>query len=265
MINRRVTRTVLNSTETTVYTNSPKSDPLTFELLSTDSFYIGFHGKFASRFFQMKTANASSRTVSLDYWNGTAWTPVQDLLDQTDGFKHSGFIHWQNVSDWALKSLSPVVDVPLYWVRLKVSGTLDVNTKLESVLSLLCDDDLVSEDYPELISDDRWLPEGQTDFVPQYLSAKDMVVLRLKQRGLIQDESQIIDVNGVQKAAVHAFATTIYRPLAKTDEMKALYDTARKAFENETDRLSMAVDKNKDGLVSNAERQTVGYTKLVRR
>jgi hypothetical protein len=265
MINRRVTRTVLNLTETTDKTNSISTDALGFVIGVSDSFYLGFYGKFASRYFKLGTLNTNAVTVSLSYWDGSAFTAVDDLVDQTVGFTKSGFIHWQNKDDWKQRSLTGIdSDIELYWVKLTVSGSLSAGTTLQAVLPLLCDDELVGMYYPELISDTRWLPtEG--NFLKQYLAAKDLVVLRLRQRRLIEDESQIIDVNGVEIAAVHAAAKIILQPIATGEEMQAWLGRASREFDNEVSQLALNVDQNKDGQISSAERHDFGETFIRRR
>lgn len=265
MINRRVTRSILNTTETTDKTNSPTSNTLSFVFLTTDAFYVGFQGPFAARYFKMGTVNTNSATLTVKYWNGSTWANVEDLVDQTYGFTQSGFIHWQNVGDWVASEQTPVTDKELFWIKITTSANLSAGTTLQAVLNLFCDDALVTAYYPEIISDTRYLPSGKTDFLEQYIAAKDLVVLRLKQRQLIGDESHIIDINAVSIAAIHAFAKVLLSPIATNDETKERLNQASRDFEDEVSRLSLGVDQNKDGLVSEAEEQDFGSTFMVRR
>lgn len=265
MINRRVVRTILDTTETMAKTNSPSSDALAFQFLTTQSFYVGFYGKFANRYFLMGVANTNPADITVEYWDGSAWATVLDVIDQTNGFTQSGFIHWENVGDWQPLELTPADDVALYWVRLKTSANLSATTTLQAVLNLYCDDELLRAYYPELISDSRYLPPGRTNFLEQYLAAKDLVVLRLRQRRLIQDESQIIDSNDVAVAAVHAAAKIIMKPIATSDEMRQRLADSEAEFDNEISQLSLNVDKDKSGVVSEVERSDMGEPFLRRR
>lgn len=254
MINRRVIRTVLNSDETTKQTTSIKDDPLLFEVTDADAFYVGFYGRFSSRYIAMDEVNTNDVSVSVKYWNGTTWVAVQDLIDQTSGFTSSGFLHWQNQDDWELKVLDPITDQELYWVKIEVDDDLSDDTAIEAVLDLYCDDEIVRPYYPELISDARYKPSGATNFLEQYVAAKDLVVLKLKQRRLIQDESQVIDINAVAIAAVHAFAWVLLHPIASSDSQRQMRDDAKSAFELEIQETNFSVDANKDGIVSDVER-----------
>lgn len=269
MINRRVTRTILNTTETTALT-SLNSAGLSFVLLTTDSFYIGFHGKFSARYFQMSVVNSATSVMSVDYWNGSEWASVDDLVDQTSvggkTFAQSGFVSWSNKSDWTKRSLTGIDDdIQLYFVRVKVSVDLSLLTKIASVLNLFSDDALLRSYYPEIISNVAYLPSGKTNFLDQHLAAKDLVVLRLKQRRMIDDESQVIDINMVAVAAVHACAWIILSPIATSDDSKEIRDTAFKALGEELSQLTLGVDSNKDGVVSEVERSVSTSTMVVRR
>jgi hypothetical protein len=108
--------------------------------------------------------------------------------------------------------------------------------------------------FPELVSDTNYLPTGKTNFIQQHMAAKDLVVLRLKQRKIIDSEAQIIDINDVAIAAVYAAAMLILQPIATSPASQALLDTATKGFDGEISKVSFAVDQNEDGLVDETER-----------
>lgn len=260
LIRRSTTRTVLSGAEKTHLTDTPNSDLLTFVLTTSDEFYIGFREKFACRYFAMDTVNTNAATVSVKYWDGTTWSDVKDLIDQTSGFTKSGFISWENEDDWTLKNVSPITDEDqkLYWVKVTVSANLSVGTKLQAVLNLFCDDDMLSQYYPELANDSRWKPEGQDNFLPQYVAAKDLIVARLKKMKLITDESQILDPNQVALAAVHAAAYIIMRPISDTDEDRQTAKDAEAEMNKELNNVPVMVDVDNSGTIDEAEEQVEG-------
>jgi hypothetical protein len=266
MLNRNVIRTILDSTETTKSTNTINSDALAFVIGVANSFYIGYQYKFAARYIHMGTANTNTVTTTVEYWNGTAYAAVDDVMDQTNGFKNSGFISWINKADWqAHNQAGTDADLELYWVKVTVSGTLSAGTTVQAVLNLFCDDGLLRAYYPELITDTRYLPSSRTDFVEQYQAAKDLCVLRMKQRRLIDNEGQVIDINDVSIAATHAAAWIILSPIAGNDAIKALSEAALDKFNNEIGSLTLGVDSNKDGIVSEGERSFISVPFIMRR
>lgn len=259
MINRRVTRVLQGSTEITGFLTRPNSANKVVALTTSDFLYLGFHGQFSSRYFQVGVANAVVSTLSVQYWNGSAWNAVDDLVDQTSvggaAFAQSGFISWENKSDWVKSTQTGLdADVSLYWVRLSVSANLTGTTALKSILSIYSDDTLLAAYFPELVSDTNYLPSGKVNFLDQHVAAKDMVVLRLKQRKLIDDEAQVIDANDVAIAATYACAKLILQPIATSEASQALLAMSAAGFDAEISKVTFEVDQDADGIVSDAER-----------
>jgi len=264
LLQREITRTILNSDETTSNTSKVASDPQAFVLLAADSFYVGYNGRFAARYFDLSTVNASPSTVSVSYWDGSQYSAVSDLIDQTDGFTKSGFISWENSTNWSSKEQSGV-DKSLYWIRIKVSADLDAGTELQSCVNLFSTNELLQSYYSILVQDTRWLPEGETSFIKKHVAAKDLVVNRLKERRLIQKESDIIDLNAVSVAATHACAYLILQETAISEDIQQIRDWAYKNFEDEIDQLKLNVDKDQDGVVDDSEAQDFGIIEVRRR
>lgn len=265
MIHRNVTRTILNSAETTKETFSINSSTLLFELTTSDSFYVGYQGKFAARHFNFSTPSSVAGDITVQYWNGSAWAAVLDPVDQTYGFTQSGFISWENQNDWQVQKLTPIDDVDLYWIKITVGTDLAIGTLLQSVVNLFSDDEMLRIYYPELITDSRYLPASRTNFLEQHQAAKDKIVQVMKQRRLITGEDQVIDINTVAIAATHMTAYMIYLPIATSEQVRILRDDAYKAAFSEIDQLALSVDQNKDGTISDAERSDFGETLLRRR
>ena len=254
VINRNVTRTIKNTTDTTAETRNLTGDTVAFNLSSSDEFYIGFKKPFSTRYFNLGTANATTNAVTIKYWNGTAFAAVEDVIDQTQGFTQSGFISWENISGWTAVAQTPITDVELYWIELTVDVGLDAGTTLTSVNNLFCDTSTVSRYYPELISDSSYIPSSQTDFMPQLEAAKDSVVLKLKQDKVITDEAQVIDINEVAVATVHAFADIIYSPILRGTDREEELDDIREQFNDELRQAHKSFDFDESGTIEEDEK-----------
>jgi hypothetical protein len=253
LVLRNITRTIKGSTETTLQTKEANADALAFVLTTSDYFYIGSVNKFAARYFHFGTLNTQAGTLVVQYWDGSAWTAVEDLVDQTQHFTRSGFVSWVNESDWAKRAQTPITPDPeLYWVRISVSANLSAGTSLKAVLNLYCDDTLLKKYYPELISDTRYLPDAG-NFLEQYEAARDLVVLRLKADQIIDDESQVIDPNEVCLAAVHAAAHIILYPITNKETDTRATDAERK-FNSELNRVRLSLDLDKSGIIEDDEK-----------
>lgn len=270
LLPKEITRVIYSPTDTdlTYACQDPNQVTSAFAMLDDDTqfLYLGFYGKFASRYFHMGVVNSSTNPVLVvEYWNGTDWAPVLDLHDETIGFTQSGFISWRNKDDWKPTNVDPLSDESekLYWVRISPTGDeIDGTPTLNAVLNLFSNDTALRRFYPELVTDSRYLPSGRTNFIEQHIAAKNRVVTKLKQRRVIEDESQIIDINEVAEAAVHACADIILSPISTDEE---LLKRIRAAFENEMNDLTKHADANKDGQVSDTERQDISFGTVVRR
>ena len=247
--------------EVTRELSSPSADTVPFVIDAADSFYVGFRGKFAYRHFNFSVLNSNSVTLAIAQWDGDSWEDVADIMDETNGFTQNGFVHWTNNDVWKAHAEDPVAE-ELFWVRFKVSGALSALTALQSVLSIFCDDAIMRTYYPEIISDTRYLPPGRTDFLEQYVQARNQVVLRLRQRRAIDDEDQIIDITEYQAAAAHKTAEIILSPI---DRESDFLERAQDAFGNEVNELARAADLNRDGKVSSDEKRNISQGEVVRR
>lgn len=250
LVLRNITRTIKGSTETTLQTKEANADALAFVLTTSDYFYVGSQNKFSTRYFYFGTLNTQAGTLVVEYWDGSAWTAVTDLVDQTQHFTRNGFVSWVNESDWQKKAQSPV-EPELYWIRFTVGANMSASTSLKAVLNLYCDDTLLKKYYPEIISDTRYLPDAG-NFLEQYEAAREKVVLRLKADGIIDDESQIIDVNEVAVAAAHAAAWIILAPITNREtDPRATY--AERDFYSELNRVKLSLDLDKSGIIEDDE------------
>ena len=270
MLNRNVTRVVLNASEITKGLVSPNGSGTTAVTLASDAMYIGYDGPFAGRFLQLKITNNVVAEMVVEYWDGSAWVAVDDFIDQTSvggvTLAQDGFISWVNKGDWEKRAIGGVdLDIELYWVRVTVTADIKAQTSFSAILNLFCDDALLGSYFPELINDAAYLPTGKNNFLDQYVAAKNMVILRLKQRKAINFEWQVIDPNDVAIAATYAAAMIILQPIATSDATKELLAIAKAGFDDEISKVTFAIDEDEDGVISEPEKVQTSSVFIVRR
>lgn len=253
LIRNATTRVALNATDITRATDTPSSVTSALVLLTTDALYLAYKKPFASRYFQFGTLNVNAATLTVEYWNGSDFAAVEDIIDQTQGFTANGFVAWVNKTDWQTRQVAPWADAELYWLRIKVSANLSAGTTIQAILNLFTDDDLLSRHYPELVSNTSYLPPGKTNFLEQHVAAADMVITRLKQDQIILDEAQIIDPNQVALSAVHFLAFVILNPIVTTTEERERTDRAKRDGNAELNKVRISLDLNEDGRIDPAE------------
>jgi hypothetical protein len=254
----------MNIDEVTDKTKSVSSSTLAFPLLSTEYLYLGFKQPFTTRYFHFAVPNAVACELTVEFWTGSDWKAVEDLVDETRGFRQSGFLSWLNFGEWDRKQQTPIVaahtengtalDLEYYWVRIQPSEDLSAETELQSVVNLFCNDALFGVYYSDILADSRYLPAGRSNFMEHYFAAKDHVVRRMRQMGKITDEGDLIDITDVAVAACHATAYIILNPIARDDEARQAAKDAFNGCEGELSRGTNAVDTNKDGKIDAPER-----------
>lgn len=243
------------TTDVTSQADTPSSSNTALVMGTSDKLYLAFRKPFTGRYFHFSTLNTNAATLTVKYWNGSAFAAVEDLIDQTSGFTANGFISWGNLSGWQSRAAAPWADVDLYWIEITTSAVLSAGTALQAILNLFVDASLLSRHYPELVDDTRWLPPGKTDFLEQFVAASDMVVTRLIQDQEILDESEIINPNDVALAACHFAAHVIYYPVTRDDDEDKRAYKAQSKGNAEINAARITVDRNGDGVGEEAERE----------
>lgn len=78
------------------------------------------------------TLNSNTATLTVEYWNGSAWTAVSNMVDGTIASSvrtlgQDGQITWTIPTDWVVSTINGISS---YWVRLSVSAALDSTTDI---------------------------------------------------------------------------------------------------------------------------------------
>lgn len=132
-------------------------------LANENAVYIGSHVPFSGLDVDVDAANANASVLSVDYWDGSAWSdisPTDGTISTGATFGQDGTITWTVPTDWAAAKLKDIVSTaktglgaggPLFWVRLTVSAALDATTTLNSILAINRD-----TTYAELPSGTTW-------------------------------------------------------------------------------------------------------------
>lgn len=115
----------------------PASDvPFTFGAIN-DAIYFGATGPFQRIRINIGTAGVYTASGAWEYWNGSAWTSVGTVYDDsnatvTDGtqpFKRTGsrYIQWQVPADWTAYDITGD-PTSQYWIRWRVTNFTSMTT-----------------------------------------------------------------------------------------------------------------------------------------
>jgi hypothetical protein len=95
------------------------------KIKSDDYWYIGLYKPFNSLFFEAVSPNISQSELVIEYWDGTMYQSVPNILDDTSNFTRSGFIRWMFDDSTTITQQWRQNDVngtSLNWIRISSNG-----------------------------------------------------------------------------------------------------------------------------------------------
>jgi hypothetical protein len=97
----------------TLFPSTPAAD---------DAYLIGMTEQFSRVLFNVGTNGAGTYTVAWEYWNGSGWSALSGVTDDTGDFKNVGLndLVFTIPSNWATTTINS--QGPFYYIRAKIDG-----------------------------------------------------------------------------------------------------------------------------------------------
>lgn len=236
--------------------------------LDTDDFiYIGYFKPIQQVFLDIPTPNTNSSTTLLEFWNGTAWTTVDDI-DGTLNLTRSGLIQWEPLTDW---TANEVDGDEQFWLRIS-TDTLHTAATFNFIGLILADDNDLIIQVPYIL--DSALLAGESSHFKSHIAAREMIMQRLLNRGYVKidenDDRQsinawdLLDITEVRLGATQLALYYIYfnasddpedNWIAKANKFKDMY-------EQHINVARLSIDLDDDGILDDFENKA--RTKIVR-
>lgn len=271
MFNHRVIwKNNLTLTDISIEMNNYLEGTKTIDFVAAqDKLFIGSELPFNHRWFEVSTVNDQASAISsAELWNGYAWVPMVDIIDETSvsgvTLAKSGNISWvpdRTASAWTaqqsteqISDLSTLKIYNLYWVRLSFSADWKNTTALQFIGHKFSNDTDLSAEYPELSQSQikTAYAAGKTTWNDQHLAAADQIIKDLKSKGIIWSKNQILDPEKFRLPSIHLTAAIIYRG------MGAAYDDQRseafRSYKSAMDIKYFNVDTNANASLDDIER-----------
>jgi hypothetical protein len=128
--------TTTYTTETTAANDATTNDmnllPATGQGVD-DAYYFGHSDRFRELLINFNTAGVGVWTVTWEYWNGSAWTALSGVTDNTTGFKPTvagAFeytVKFTKPTDWYTTTVNSITN--MYWIRGRVSAFTSIVTQ----------------------------------------------------------------------------------------------------------------------------------------
>lgn len=232
-----------------------------------DAFYIGQYYPFNNFYLKMgTTVNAASSSMTIQYWTGSSWTNVVDLLDGTKTgsatWAKSGVVQfstnrnnaWSNIIDTSSSAIdfhSSFQIYDLYWLKITVSGNITSSVTFKALDYAFTNDDMLVKRDPEINQYLTGWAAAKANWVDEIRSASAEIVLDLKSKNLIINNGQIVRFDDLSIPCAYYTLAFIYNAFGKNyDEKRDAYMAKYKQYINSS-RLTF--DSNKDGDVSRGE------------
>lgn len=146
-------------------------------LASAGALYFSRFKPFSALYAEIKVANAVAASLTVEYWDGTAWAAVEGQVDDTNAFARSGFIQFDKPEDWASTTVNGLEG---YFVRVRPSADLTGTLELQGLGIVFSDDQDLRGVYPSVLN---FLDSSETTFILRHENARDRVVEQIRKIG----------------------------------------------------------------------------------
>lgn len=94
-----------------------------------DGYYFGRASIWEWLELRMGTAGIGTWDINWEYWNGSSWSPLSNVIDGTIGFRATGtrLVTFTMPLDWAQTTVGGIAS--LYWIRARVSAYTSIVTQ----------------------------------------------------------------------------------------------------------------------------------------
>lgn len=249
-------------TDKTVDLNNYYSGTLTFSYIAgEDYFYIGSYLPFNHLYFKLATPSSATSTMTVSYYSNSSWVDAVNLLDETNGFKNSGFVTWTpnknynwtrkatNYGGETVSGLTTVEIYDLYWLRIKFSNDLTASSIISWIGNIFSDDNDLGSEHNNLnrTAVKTAYQTGKTDWQEQCVKAGEIIERDLIAKRRVDSVDQILKKEELRLASVSKVAELIYSQLG--DDYEDQRNLARKEYELRLNTYLLTIDQNCNGLV----------------
>lgn len=241
-------------------------------LAASGALYFARVKPFAAVYAEVKVPNAVAASLTVEYWNGTAWASVEGLVDDSDAFSRSGFIQFDKPEDWE----STTVDSKEgYFIRFRPSANLTGTTELQGLNIVFSDDQDLKGVYPSILN---YLDSNEPTFVLRHENSRDRVVEQIRKIGRKEptgagkyenfDAWDFLHIEEVRLWATYLTLANIFSGLQSKDDDMFLQKAKEYAKDAETYRAEafLSLDIDDDGKDDKPEEAgEISSRRLVRR
>lgn len=238
--------------------------------LDTDKFlYIAQKCPFTSLFFYIHTGNTVDTGVTLkaEYWDGTQWREVADLLNDTVSankpLHKSGTVKWYLDEDYSWQKVTSTNETyapaelqtlkiyEMYWVRISATAELSANAAAHQIAYTFTSTQELNNYDVEISSYYDSFETGKQDWIREIITASKLLLMEMKRRGLVTHNGQLIELDDFHIPASYKTLELIYANLGPSYVEKRKW--ANEQFAKALNVQRPVIDTNKDGKIDGTE------------
>lgn len=236
-----------------------------------DYMYIGFYKPINCLYIDFIKANNQALTLTTEYYNGTEFTDLHLLHDDTNFMQRSGFLSWARNQE--NETATTVNGVELFWYRFNLIGAVhqfDVN----GINIVFADDNDLKREFWEI---NQFLPDGKQSFISIHEACRDEIIQTLNQKasnvtdattGWEKDISafDLLEVSQVKLASTYLALSKIMMNVS--DRVDDIYmdksSIYRSKYNDIINNMTINIDHDDDGLYDRKERNIFNYGTIKR-
>lgn len=261
-------------TDVSAYALNFGRDPLDAELETTHFLYFGRVKAFDALYIEMgATPNNVASTMAVEYYNGSAWVDVSNLVDDTLCFNRSGFIQFDKPSDWTSVAVGSHTQ---YFIRMAPSVNTRAGMLIQGMNLVFSDDQDLNGVYPGVSA---YLNSTETSFILRHENSRNLIVQDIRNRGFTKlgvnadryqqlDEWDFLHIEECKKWSTYLTLANIFSSLQSNNS--DLYKEKADDYEKKADiykaSFYLSLDKNDNGKEDAIESAgNISTRRLVRR
>jgi hypothetical protein len=245
-------RIIVGTDDKTKELNNFHSENVVFD--ATGSIYVSSFFKFNHIYIDIPNPEQTALTdVKISICDGTTFTEVLDVVDETYGFTKSGFITFtpHKSQPWCASDTENITELSTfsmaqrYWIKIEATFTsCDINW----IGNLFTDDDDIKDEFFDLCSEDMYAALGTTSHLVKHIRAAELIVNQLKTGSILYNEGALLVRTDYRPASIMKVAEMVYMQLgsAYVDQM----NNCRKEFMDRMSKTQPKLDKNNNATES---------------
>lgn len=228
-----------------------------------DYIYIGSRLPFNSLYFKVTHKNNQAANMYVEVFDGSKWEFVNELIDETNAFKLSGYITFtpdrdsgwsiEDTDDGDVPGLESVKIYDKYWMRISFDADLSNHVCLSWVGHIFADDSDLGSEYPDLVKQSvlHAFKANKQNWEEQLVRASEIVIEDLMINRVVVDSSQILDRYDYRSATIQKAAEIIFNAFG--DDYIDQKQRAREEYQRRLSNPTKKIDTNLNGVEDREE------------